>query len=291
MRRSRIYQGKRRDKMVMREIVRGALREDIPATDITTDSIIPEDMKGKAVLLVKEECVISGVNVFAAVFEELGGVDVELNVNDGDLVPKNTEAALMKGNLRSIIKGERTALNFIMHLSGIATLTKRYVDMISEYGVKIVDTRKTLPLLRILEKKAVRDGGGFNHRFSLSDGVLIKDNHIAIAGSVSKAVESARINSHHLLRIEIEVQKLYQIEEAIEAGADIIMLDNMEEEDIRRAIEIINGRVKVEVSGGVNLDNIKNIARYKPDFISIGRITHSAKSIDMSIEILKRKKE
>lgn len=277
--------------MDLRELIREALKEDISSADITTDSIIPEDMKGKAVLLVKEDCVISGLEVFSAVFEELGGVDIEFNVSDGDMVPSNTEAAFLKGNLRSILKGERTALNFIMHLSGVATLTRRFVEAVENTGVKIVDTRKTLPLMRLLEKKAVRDGGGFNHRFSLSDGVLIKDNHIAVAGSVAKAVELARKNVHHLIRIEVEVQKLFQIEEAIEAGADVIMLDNMEEEDIRRAIEIVRGRVKVEVSGGVNLENIKKIAQYKPDFISIGKLTHSAKGIDMSLEIIKKKKE
>lgn len=277
--------------MDYRSIVKEALREDIPIVDITTEAIIPEDMKGKGVLLVKEDCVISGVEVFAAVFEELGGVDIEFNVNDGDVVPANTEAAYLKGNLRTILKGERTALNFIMHLSGIATLVRKYVDTVADTGVKIVDTRKTLPILRLLEKKAVRDGGGYNHRFSLSDGILIKDNHIAVAGSVARAVELAKRHSHHLLKIEVEVQKLFQIEEAIEAGADIIMLDNMEEEDIRRAIEIINKRVLVEVSGGVNLENIGRIAKYRPDFISIGRITHSSKSIDMSIEIIKKRRD
>jgi nicotinate-nucleotide pyrophosphorylase (carboxylating) len=187
--------------------------------------------------------------------------------------------------------GERTALNLLMHLSGIATSTKRFVDLIEGTGVKILDTRKTTPLLRVWEKKAVRDGGGYNHRFSLSDGILIKENHIAIAGSVAEAVKRAKAKAHPLVKIEVEVQKLYQIEEAIEAGADMIMLDNMEEEDIRRAIEIIKGRVKVEVSGGVTLENIKKIASYRPDYISIGRITHSAKAIDMSLEVMKRKKE
>lgn len=277
--------------MNIKELVREAIEEDIPITDITTDSIVPEDMKGKAVLLVKEECVISGLDVFAAVFEELGGVEIEFNVSDGDVVPLGTEAAYLKGNLRSILKGERTALNFIMHLSGVATLTKRFVEAVEGTGIKIVDSRKTTPLMRLLEKKAVRDGGGFNHRFSLSDGILIKDNHIAIAGSVKSAIERAKKTAHHLVKVEVEVQKLYQIEEAIEAGADVIMLDNMESEDIRRAIEIVRGRVPVEVSGGVNLDNIKTIAQYKPKFISIGKITHSAKSIDMSIEVIKKKRE
>ncbi len=277
--------------MDIKKLVRDALREDMPVSDITTDNIVPDDMKGKAVLLVKEESVISGLEIFAAVFEELGGVEVEFNVSDGDLVPQNTEAAYLKGNLRNILKGERTALNFIMHLSGVATLTRKYVDAVEGTGVKIVDTRKTLPLMRLMEKKAVRDGGGYNHRFSLSDGVLIKDNHIAVAGSVRKAVELAKSGVHHLVKIEVEVQKLFQIEEAIESGADVIMLDNMNPEDIRRAIEIVRGRVPVEVSGGVNLENIKEIARYKPDFISIGKITHSAKGIDMSIEVVKRKKE
>jgi len=276
--------------MDIKTIVREALREDVPNIDVTTHSIIPEEMKGRAVLVVKEDCVLSGILAFVAVFEEIGGVDIELNVNDGDTVPANTETAYLKGNLRSILIGERTALNLLMHLSGIATLTKKFVDLVEGTGVKIVDTRKTTPLLRELEKKAVRDGGGFNHRFSLSDGVLIKDNHIAVAGSVSEAIRLAKRNAHHLLKIEIEVQKLYQIEEAIEAGADVIMLDNMEEEDIRRGIEIVRKRVPVEISGGVNLENIKKIAAYKPDFISIGRITHSAKSIDMSLEVLASKK-
>ncbi|MGC8928539.1 MAG: carboxylating nicotinate-nucleotide diphosphorylase [Myxococcota bacterium] len=277
--------------MDVKELVREAIREDIPVWDITTNSIIPEDMKGKAVLLAKEDCIISGLNVFYAVFEELGGVDIEFNANDGDMVPSNTEVALLKGNLSSILKGERTALNFIMHLSGIATLTRKFVDAVEGTGVKIVDTRKTTPLMRLLEKKAVRDGGGFNHRSSLSDGVLIKDNHIAVAGSVAKAIELAKRGVHHLIKIEVEVQKLFQIEEAIESGADVIMLDNMEKEDIRRAIEIVNHRVPVEVSGGINLENIKDIAKYGPDFISIGKLTHSARSIDMSIEIIKKKKE
>ncbi len=276
--------------MNLREIVKAALIEDIRGNDITTVAIVPEDMKGKAVLLIKEESVVSGLDAFVAVFEELGGVDIELNVADGDVVPQKTEAAFLKGNLRSILMGERTALNFLMHLCGIATLTHKFVCAVEGSGVKIVDTRKTTPLLRMLEKKAVRDGGGYNHRFSLSDGVLIKDNHIAVAGSVGRAIELAKKNAPHLLKIEVEVQRLFQIDEAIEAGADVIMLDNMETEDIRRAIEIIKGRVPVEVSGGVNLDNIREISKYKPNYISIGRLTHSAKAIDISLEIMNRKK-
>lgn len=276
--------------MDLREIVRASLMEDIRGSDITTEAIVPEDMKGRAVLVIKEDCVVSGLDAFIAVFEELGGVDIELSVNDGDKIPANTEAAYIKGNLRTILTGERTALNFLMHLCGIATLTRHFVEAVAGSGVRITDTRKTVPLLRMLEKKAVRDGGGYNHRFSLSDGVLIKDNHIAIAGSVGKAVEMARRNAHHLLRIEVEIERLYQIEEALDAGADVIMLDNMELEDIRRAIEIIKGRAPVEVSGGVTLENIREIAKYKPDFISIGRLTHSAKAIDMSLEVIKGRK-
>ncbi|MCX7944352.1 MAG: carboxylating nicotinate-nucleotide diphosphorylase [Deltaproteobacteria bacterium] len=274
--------------MDIKTLVRKALEEDIPITDITTDSIIPEGMKGRAVLLVKEDCVISGIEIFSAVFEELGGVDIEFNVGDGDFVPSKTEIAYLRGNLRAVLKGERTALNFITLMSGIATQTRKYVEAVEGTGVKIVDTRKTHPLLRLLEKKAVRDGGGFNHRFSLSDGILIKDNHIAVAGSIKRAIELAK-RAHYLLKIEVEVQRLFQIEEAIEAGADLIMLDNMEEEDIRRAIEIVRGRVPIEVSGGVNLENIRRIAQYKPNFISVGRITHSPNSVDMSLEVVKRK--
>lgn len=275
--------------MDLREIIRASLLEDIRGSDITTEAIVPEDMKGKAVLVIKEDCVVSGLEAFTAIFEEMGGVDIELNVNDGDKIPANTEAAYIKGNLRSILIGERTALNFLMHLCGIATLTRHFVEAVAGSGVRITDTRKTIPLLRMLEKKAVRDGGGYNHRFSLSDGVLIKDNHIAIAGSVGKAVEMARRNAHHLLRIEVEIERLCQIEEALDAGADVIMLDNMELEDIRRAIEIIKGRVPVEVSGGVTLENIQEIAKYRPDFISIGRLTHSAKAIDISLEVIRRR--
>lgn len=278
------------------ELIAQALKEDFPFGDITTEAIVLEKEKGSAVILVKQEGVICGLPIAAKVFAYLDPQStMEIFVNDGDWASKGKLVARVKGNLSSLLIGERTALNFLQHLSGIATLTRKFVEKVSPYSVQIVDTRKTTPLLRSLEKYAVRCGGGFNHRFSLSDGVLIKDNHIRVAGSIAEAVKRVRSKVHHLLRIEVEAQNLSQVQEALEWDVDAILLDNFTLEEIRKAVQIVRDwcqqkgkkRPILEVSGGVNLQNVEEIAQTGIDIISVGAITHSAPALDISMEIEK----
>ena len=270
------------------KIIDNALEEDLGPGDITTSAIIDSSLKGKARLLAKEEIILAGIEVFSRVFSRLDPeIVVECTYHDGDVVPNGYDIGIIRGSMRGMLSGERTALNFLQHLSGIATLTKRYVEKIGPSKVRVIDTRKTTPRLRILEKYAVRMGGGFNHRFGLFDGILIKDNHIAAAGSISKALAKIKANVPHTLKIEVEVEDIKGVEEAIVAGADAILLDNMSVKEMKEAVSIARGRVLLEASGGITLESIREISKTGINLISIGAITHSARSVDISLEVIK----
>ena len=270
------------------KIIDSALEEDLGPGDITTSAIIDSSLKGKAKLLAKEKIILAGIEVFSRVFSRLDPeIVVECTYHDGDVVPNGYDIGIIKGSMRGMLSGERTALNFLQHLSGIATLTKRYVEKIDPSKVRVIDTRKTTPRLRILEKYAVRMGGGFNHRFGLFDGILIKDNHIAAAGSISKALAKIKANVPHTLKIEVEVEDIKGVEEAIVAGADAILLDNMSAKEMKEAVSIARGRVLLEASGGITLESIGEISKTGINLISIGAITHSARSVDISLEVIK----
>jgi len=266
-------------------LFRLALLEDIGNADVTTQSVVPADRKANAVVFARERFVLSGSAVFRKIFEL---VDPEVRIEslfaDGELIEPGVPVFKLDGPARALLTGERTALNFLQRLSGIATLTRAMVDAISGASCRLLDTRKTTPLWRRLEKEAVAHGGGTNHRFGLYDGILIKDNHIAAAGGVGEAVRRARANAPHMLRIEIEVEDLKQLEEAIGAGADIVMLDNFSMEGLRAAVSAAGGRVLLEVSGGITLETIGAIAKTGVDFISSGALTHSARAIDLTME-------
>ncbi len=268
-----------------------ALSEDIGPGDITTNILIPEGEKGEAYVITKEDMVLSGIDVFKKVFQiissQRSGVSSRFNekFKDGERVKKGKIIIEIRGNMRILLSGERTALNFLQRMSGIAALTKSFVDAVKGFKAKIIDTRKTTPGLRILEKYAVRCGGGLNHRFGLYDGILIKDNHIKAAGGVIKAVKKLRNNTPHLMKIEVEAKNMKEVRDAIKSGADVIMLDNMDMPAIKKAVRLINKKALIEVSGGVNLENAAGIAETGVDYISIGALTHSAKAVDMSMEI------
>ncbi len=263
-----------------------ALKEDNLYGDITTEAIVDKNSISSVDLIVKEDGIIAGVSVFERVFTLLGDVEVKLLVKDGDEVSRSQVIGKIKGNTRNILTGERVALNMLQKISGIATITNRFVKEIKGTKAKLLDTRKTTPNLRIFEKYAVKVGGGYNHRFSLSDGVLIKDNHIDVAGGIKKAIELVRNNGSFVRKIEVEVENLEGVQEALEAKVDIIMLDNMDIKTMKKAVEIINGKAIVEVSGNVSLRNIKNIANCGVDYISCGCITHSVKALDISMKNL-----
>ncbi len=270
------------------KIIDNALEEDLGPGDITTSAIIDSSLKGKARLLAKEEIILAGIEVFSRVFSRLDPeIVVECTYRDGDVVPNGYDIGIIRGSMIGMLSGERTALNFLQHLSGIATLTKRYVEKIDPSKVRVIDTRKTTPGLRILEKYAVRMGGGFNHRFGLFDGILIKDNHIAAAGSISKALAKIKANVPHTLKIEVEVEDIKGVEEAIGAGADAILLDNMSVKEMKEAVSIARGRVLLEASGGITLESIGEISKTGINLISVGAITHSARSVDISLEVIK----
>ena len=263
-----------------------ALREDMPLGDITTDNIISEESVTRATFLAKQDAVIAGLIVAKQVFSILDK-DVEFNtfIKDGDAVKKGDIIAEVKGSTRALLKAERTALNFMQRLSAIATITNKYVKLVEGTGVKVTDTRKTTPGLRLQEKYAVSCGGGSNHRFSLSDGVLIKDNHIAAAGGIKNAVEAVRKSIPHTVKIEVETESLEEVQEALDCGADIIMLDNMTNDQMIQAVKLINKRALVEASGNVSEETIVGIAKTGVDIISVGKLTHSANSVDISMNI------
>jgi nicotinate-nucleotide pyrophosphorylase (carboxylating) len=261
-----------------------ALAEDVGEGDVTTDSIVDAEADGSAELLVKEPGVVCGLGIVEAVFRALDpDLLVEMLVEEGTLVESRTAVVRVSGSLRAILTGERTALNFLGRLSGIATLARRYVDEVDGTGVAILDTRKTTPGLRVLEKHAVAVGGGRNHRFALDDGVLIKDNHLRSAESIREAVERTRAATH--LPIEVECDTLDQVSEALAAGADAILLDNMSADELRGAVSLARGRARLEASGGVTVENVRAIAETGVDEISVGALTHSARSLDVSLEL------
>ena len=274
-------------KQFLDRIIRFALEEDLGAGDLTTRAVVDPEVRGRASLIAREELVLAGLFVFKRVFTEVSSEIVfEDFFKDGEYVPADTRICLVSGPLQHILTGERTALNFLQRMSGIATLTRQYVRKLGTSKARVLDTRKTAPGLRCLDKYAVRTGGGFNHRFGLFDGVLIKDNHIAAVGSIVGAVKLARRNSSHTVKIEVEVEDLAGVEEALEAGADIILLDNMSPERLREAVDLVNGRALVEASGGITLETIEVIGKTGVDFVSVGALTHSAKAADFSLEIV-----
>ncbi len=270
-------------------LIRLALAEDLGPGDVTTDVLVPPDATGEAVIWAKQKMVLAGLDVARRVFALVDpSVEWELFYADGDFVDGSSKVkvATVKGPLRSLLYGERIALNFLQRLSGIATWVRYHVEQLPQGKTRLVDTRKTTPGWRVLEKAAVRLGGGVNHRFGLFDGVLIKDNHITACGGVTEAVQKARASAHHLLKIEVEVANLKQVQEALDAGADIIMLDNMELETMAQALKIINGRALVEVSGNVTRNKLAELAKIGVDIISMGALTHSAVAVDLSMKII-----
>jgi len=268
------------------ELIKKALSEDINYLDLTTEAIIDKNMKSSAELISKQCGIIAGTFVFKRVFDILGNVECSINLDEGSFVKKGDVICTLYGSTKNILIGERTALNFIQRMSGIATTTWQFVKELEGTRTKLLDTRKTTPTLRILEKYSTNIGGALNHRFNLSDGILIKDNHIKAAGSIKKAVEMVKFKYGNLKKIEVEVETIDMVKECLECGVDIIMLDNMNIEDIKKAVSIINGKALIEVSGNVTLENIREIAETNVDFISTGYITHSYKSLDLSLKIV-----
>lgn len=270
----------------LHQLIRNALAEDVGSGDATSEAVIDADATSEAVMLAKQDLVVAGLGASREVFLVLDpSTQCTFFVKDGDRVSAGTELARLRGGTRTLLAGERVALNLLQHLSGIATLTARYVELLKGLKAAMLDTRKTLPGLRGLEKYAVRMGGGRNHRFGLFDGVLIKDNHIKACGGIAPAVERARARVHHLLRIEVETRTLDEVREALAARAEVIMLDNMPVEVMREAVKLISGRALVEASGNVSLDTVRLIAETGVDFISAGNLTHSAAAADISMKI------
>ena len=264
-----------------------ALKEDISSEDVTTNSVMKEAVRGEVQLICKQDGIIAGLNVFARVFQLLdAGTEVEFFCKDGDAVKSGEQMGVVRGDIRVLLSGERVALNYLQRMSGIATYTNSVVKLLEGSKTKLLDTRKTTPNMRIFEKYAVRVGGGFNHRYNLSDGVLLKDNHIGAAGSVRKAVEMAREYAPFVRKIEVEVENLDMVREALEAGADIIMLDNMSPEEMKEAVRIIDGRAETECSGNVTKENIARLTAIGVDYISSGALTHSAPILDISMKNL-----
>lgn len=273
--------------LIIDKIIREALEEDISYGDITTNSIVDSKSRSDIDLLAKEEGIIAGLEVFKRVFQILGEVDVKFFVIDGDRVNKGQLIGKITGSTRNILTGERTALNILQRLSGIATLTGEFVEKLNGTNTKLLDTRKTTPNMRMLEKYAVLVGGGSNHRFNLSDGILIKDNHIDAAGGIKNAVEKVRKTAPFVRKVEVETETLEEVQEALDAKADIIMLDNMSIETVKKAISLINKRATTEISGNITLGNIEAVAHTGVDYISTGAVTHSYKVLDLSMKNLK----
>lgn len=273
------------DKFELKRLFETALKEDWNTGDITTISTVPKGTQIKGNFIAKAKGVLCGMDVAKAVFEYIDkSVELEIFFKDGQSVEKGDVIATIKGNAISVLSGERLALNLMQRMSGIATNTKGIVDKVEGLDVKILDTRKTTPGLRMLEKYAVRVGGGYNHRYSLADGVLIKDNHIKAAGGITNAIEAARENVPHTLKIEIEVETMEQVKEAIEAGADIIMLDNMTNEQMAEAVAYIDGRALTEASGNMDQKDLVAVAKTGVDFISVGALTNSLYPLDISLK-------
>ncbi len=268
-------------------LILSALREDITSEDVSTNSVTPEKQMGAADLICKEDGIICGLEIFARVFTLLDpSTHVELLAKDGDAVTNGQLLAKLTGDIRTILSGERTALNYLQRMSGIATYTHNVASLLEGTSIKLLDTRKTTPNNRLFEKYAVRVGGGNNHRYNLSDGVLLKDNHIGAAGGVRQAIEMAKAYAPFVRKIEVEVENLEMVREAVEAGAHIIMLDNMSHDQMAEALNIIDGRAEVEISGNVTKENIEKIKDLKVNYISSGALTHSSPILDVSLKNL-----
>lgn len=269
------------------DIILNALKEDITSEDISTNSVMRQYQLGEVDLICKEEGVIAGLEVFKRVFELLDAdTKVEFSVKDGDKVKNGQKLGVIRGDIRVLLSGERTALNYLQRMSGIATYTRTVADMLEGTNTKLLDTRKTTPGMRVFEKYAVKVGGGYNHRFNLSDGILLKDNHIGAAGGVKEAVAMAKEYAPFVRKIEIEVENLEMLKEALEAGADIIMLDNMSIEDMTKAVELCAGKAETECSGNVTKENVAKLTDIGVDYISSGALTHSSPILDLSLKNL-----
>lgn len=274
-------------KMQADELIMMALREDITSEDVSTNAVMPKAQKGTVDLIAKEDGVIAGLQVYARVFTLLDDkTEIEFFCEDGEEVKNGQLLARVTGDIRVLLSGERVALNYLQRISGIATYTREVTKLLEGSSLTLLDTRKTTPNCRVFEKYAVRVGGGNNHRYNLSDGVLLKDNHIGAAGSVAKAVAMAKAYAPFVRKIEIEVESLEQVKEAVEAGADIIMLDNMTPEQMKEAVELIDGRAETECSGNVTKENIARIREVGVDYVSSGALTHSAPILDISMKNL-----
>ena len=274
-------------KLNVDPLILSALREDIHSEDVSTNSVMPHPRAGEADLICKQDGVICGLQVFERIFTLMDPeTNVEFFVKDGDFVKNGTLMAKVHGDIRILLCGERTALNYLQRMSGVATYTKNVSDLLKGTKTKLLDTRKTTPNNRIFEKYAVTCGGGNNHRYNLSDGVMLKDNHIGAAGGVKEAIEAAKAYAPFVRKIEVEVENLDMVREAVEAGADIIMLDNMSHEDMAEAMQIIAGKAEVEVSGNVTKENIARLTDLGVDYISSGALTHSAPILDISLKNL-----
>ncbi len=266
--------------------IRLALQEDITGEDVTTAAIIRENTRSRVQLICKEDGILAGLPVFKRTFELLGETEFETFFNEGDHIKKGDLIATVTGDARILLSGERVALNYLQRMSGIATLTHSLVSELKGSHTKLLDTRKTTPGMRVFEKYAVKVGGGYNHRFNLSDGILIKDNHIGAAGGVKEAIRLAKEYAPFVRKIEVEVENLEMLEEALEAGADIIMLDNMSNEMMKKAVSLVNGRAETECSGNVTKARLKEIAEIGVDYVSCGALTHSAPILDFSLKNL-----
>ena len=274
-------------KMQADQLIRMALQEDITSEDVSTNAVMPTATKGTVDLIAKEDGVVAGLDIYARVFTILDEkTEIDFHCKDGDEVKKGDLMATVTGDIRVLLSGERVALNYLQRMSGIATYTRQVAKLLEGSNVTLLDTRKTTPNCRVFEKYAVRVGGGCNHRYNLSDGVLLKDNHIGAAGSVTKAVQMAKAYAPFVRKIEIEVETLDQVKEAVEAGADIIMLDNMTPEVMKQAVELIDGRAQTECSGNITRENIQKIREIGVDFVSSGALTHSAPILDISMKNL-----
>lgn len=274
-------------KLQADHLIMEALKEDISSEDVSTNAVMKEYVKGEVELICKEDGIIAGLDVYARVFELLDEkTETTLYCKDGEAVKKGQLLGKVTGDIRVLLSGERVALNYLQRMSGIATYTHSVAELLKGSKTKLLDTRKTTPNMRIFEKYAVRAGGGFNHRYNLSDGVLLKDNHIGAAGGVKEAILAAKEYAPFVRKIEIEVENLEMVKEAAEAGADIIMLDNMSPEEMKEAIRIINGRAETECSGNVTRENIRQVTEVGVDYISSGALTHSAPILDISMKNL-----
>ena len=274
-------------KLQADHMIEAALKEDISSEDVSTNAVMKERVQGEVDLICKQDGILAGLMVFRRVFELLDdSTEVEAYCQDGDEVKKGQLMAKVRGDIRVLLSGERVALNFLQRMSGIATYTHSVAALLKGSGIKLLDTRKTTPNMRIFEKYAVRVGGGYNHRYNLSDGVLLKDNHIGAAGGVARAVRMAKEYAPFVRKIEVEVENLEMVREAVEAGADIIMLDNMTPEEMKEAVALINGRAKTECSGNVTKENISRLKQIGVDYISSGALTHSAPILDISLKNL-----